>query len=101
MRGDDYTLVIENKVDALEQPKQCDRLYARFRHEQNAYFLFLTPDGRTPKTASGQAKEAFKTASWREVRILLEDSIRACDSMCAPGSDVPINYLRTLREQFG
>ncbi len=46
--GGDFTLVIENKVDADEQPHQCDDLYKNFSNECTPLFLFLTPDGHKP-----------------------------------------------------
>ena len=33
VRGEDFTLVIENKVDAPEQPHQCDDLFSNFKNE--------------------------------------------------------------------
>ena len=51
VRGEDFTLVIENKVDAPEQPHQCDDLFSNFKNESAPLFLFLTPDGRPPCTA--------------------------------------------------
>ena len=46
--GYDFTLIIENKVDAAEQPDQCDDLYENFRDEIVPLFIFLTPDGSQP-----------------------------------------------------
>ena len=42
--GRNFTLVIENKVDALEQPSQCDDLFENFKNEKKPLFLFLTPE---------------------------------------------------------
>ena len=50
--GRNFTLVIENKVDASEQPSQCDDLFENFKNEKAPLFLFLTPDGRMPRTAT-------------------------------------------------
>ena len=62
--GEDFTLVIENKVDATEQPSQCDDLYANFKNEKAPQFVFLTPDGRKPRTATTPgALRAFRTLS--------------------------------------
>ena len=94
--GLSFTLVIEIKVDADEQPCQCEALYLNFRREKEPLFLFLTPDGREPETAcSPKAREAFRTLSWRQVRRIIE----------RVASDAPTgaveDYLSTLREQFG
>ena len=53
--GADFTLVIENKVDASEQPSQCDDLFENFKNENEPLFLFLTPDGRK------HTRRAFRT----------------------------------------
>ena len=104
VRGEDFTLVIENKVDASEQPRQCDDLYSNFKNECAPLFLFLTPDGRKPRTATTpSAQRAFKTLSWPEVRAMIETALN--ESRPASGTasavDVVGNYLRTLKEQFG
>ena len=99
VRGDDFTLVIENKVDADESPEQCEDLYLNFRDEPGALFLFLTPDGRAPTTASTQrARTAFKAISWPQVRTLIEQ-IRACSDPDSK-STVLDNYLLTLNRVF-
>ncbi len=102
--GRSFTLVIETKVDALEQPSQCDDLYENFKMEKAPLFLFLTPDGRKPDTATPQSSQrAFRTLSWPKIRAMLEEAMN--ESRPATGvasaADVVGNYLRTLREQFG
>ena len=102
--GEDFTLVIENKIDATEQPRQCDDLYANFKNEKAPRFLFLTPDGRKPLTATTPgALSAFKTLSWPEVRTMIEKALNESRpaSARAVAVDVVRNYLRTLQEQFG
>ena len=102
--GEDFTLVIENKVDAIEQPHQCDDLYANFKNENAPSFLFLTPDGRKPLTATTpEAQRAFRTLSWPKVRALIEAEtiMSRSASGTAVAANVVENYLRTLKEQFG
>ena len=104
VRGEDFTLVIENKVDAPEQPRQCDDLYANFKDETESLFIFLTPNSRKPRTATSPcARHAFKTLSWQKLRGMIETALT--ESQPASGSaeagDVVENYVRTLREQFG
>lgn len=102
--GRNFTLVIENKVDASEQPRQCDDLYENFKNEVAPLFLFLTPTGRKPHTATTpRSQRAFKTLSWPEVRAMLEATLNesAPATARADAADVVRNYLRTLKEQFG
>ena len=102
--GEELTLVIENKVDADEQPRQCEELYENFRNEIAPLFLFLTPDGRQPRTATTPAAQrAFNTISWRELRAMIETTLgeRRPGARAADAVDVVVNYLRTLEEQFG
>lgn len=94
--GRSFTLVIEIKIDADEQRCQCEDLYKNFRREVGPLFLFLTPDGRRPRTAySPEARRAFRVLSWRQVHRMIE----------RVASDAPTgaveDYLSTLREQFG
>lgn len=102
--GRSFTLVIETKVDASEQPSQCDDLYENFKMEKAPLFLFLTPDGHKPHTATTQrSQRAFRTLSWSKIRAMLEEAMN--ESRPATGvaiaADVVRNYLRTLEEQFG
>ena len=102
--GRNFTLVIENKVDASEQPSQCDDLFENFKHEEAPLFLFLTPDGRKPWTATTRrSQRAFRTLSWPEVRAMIETALNESrpTTGVAPAADVVRNYLRTLKEQFG
>lgn len=101
--GRDFTLVIENKVDAPEQPSQCDDLYENFKNEAAALFLFLTPDGRRPRTTTTpRSQRAFRTLSWPQVRAMLETTLNESrpEIGVAPGVEVVRSYLRTLEEQF-
>ncbi len=96
------TVVIEAKTDAEERPRQCDDLYADFGEEMDPHFVFLSPRGRPPVTASGDAMEAFRTVSFIECRNLLEKALalprRGTPDEIALGS--VHNYLRTLRTEF-
>ncbi|MYA37992.1 MAG: hypothetical protein F4194_04205 [Acidimicrobiia bacterium] len=102
--GRNFTLVIENKVDASEQPSQCDDLYENFKNEKAPLFVFLTPSGRKPHTATTRCSQrAFNTLSWPEVRAMLEEALNKSQPAAevAGATDVVNNYLRTLEEQFG
>ncbi|MGK3987858.1 PD-(D/E)XK nuclease family protein [Sorangium sp. So ce136] len=100
--GPGLYLVIENKVDVREQPQQCDRIYESFGPEPGALFVFLSPSGRAPVTATGDAREAFKTMSYADIAVMLRDALA-----CAPGKgatahgrEVASNYLATLEREF-
>jgi hypothetical protein len=99
--GDHLTLVIENKVDAPEGFRQCDRLYARFGDEVDARFVLLSPSGRIPRTATGEAAEAFSAISYHQLAACLDRAIEQANSFNADGQAVAANYLRTIKEQFG
>jgi len=102
--GHNFTLIIENKVDAPEQNDQCDDLYENFKDEIEPLFIFLTPDGSQPVTATTSgARGAFRTLSWPEVRAMLEATLNESGpaAALADAADVVRNYLRTLKEQFG
>jgi hypothetical protein len=97
--GDTATIVIEAKVDAAEGVRQCDRIYERFSMDPGARFLFLTPTGYPPFTATDDAHQAFLTLSFGDIARALE---RAIDGTPHSGAlDVARNYLLTLREEFG
>lgn len=121
--GWDFTLVIEVKVDAGEQEEQCDRLYKNYGSEPGPLFLFLTPGGWPPHTATGAAQSAFKTVSWTQVRKMIECALESRDAghpgaavpalsgatvpahpcpavRALPGAAVPAEYVVTLKEQF-
>jgi hypothetical protein len=97
---DDIVIVIENKVDAGEQPRQCERLYRAWSDEAtDVRFLFLTPTGRAPATtASEDARSAWRTLSYAQVRQALEGALAATAAVpAAMGRDSVAQYLATLR----
>jgi hypothetical protein len=98
--ADTFTLVIENKVNAPEGHRQCDRLYERFGGEVDARFVFLSPDGRSPVTATGEAAEAFATLSYRTVADCLEQALASRPEGGADGRAVAVNYVTTLEGMF-
>lgn len=99
--GEDFTLVVEMKVNAGEQPDQCDDLYENFKAKPDPRFLFLTRNGDKPETATGDAKRAFETISWPQVRCMIEAALK--DPVSKKGTAVSIveNYIFTLKENFG
>lgn len=99
VRGADFSLVVENKVDADEGDDQCNSYFAAFGREPGARFAFLTPDGRAPRSASDAAFEAFGLLSYPQVRALLAQALEV-GAESAPARDVAVDYLRSLREAF-
>ena len=100
--GEDFTLIVEMKVNADEQANQCDDLFANFGGEPGARFLFLTRDGSNPFTATTQeAQRAFEAISWPEVRHMIEQALN--DPVSKRGGTAPVveNYVLTLKENFG
>jgi hypothetical protein len=95
------TLIIENKVDAGEQERQCERLYEHFGADPGAVFVFLTPTGRAPRTATGPAREAWTTLSYKDLARLVEAALRSpTTSVNASGRSTAENYLMTLQREF-
>lgn len=94
------TLVIEAKVDADESPDQCDDLFTLFADEPDVQFVFLTPSGRKPTTASGEAAEAFVALSFHQVRALLAGLVAAPSVAEARGASAVRSYFHTLEAQF-
>lgn len=96
--GGDFTIVIEAKVDADEGAAQCDYQYAQLSSEPGARFIFLTPRGRLPRSATGDAKEAFVPLSFAAIREDLRDAL--AEAPDANGRGAAEDYLRTLEREF-
>lgn len=84
------TILIEAKVWALEQPRQCDRL-AHHWAEESPTLVFLTRNGGGPVTAV-ESKEAWHALAWSDVATLVQTAIERSPE-CEPGVH---EYLRTL-----
>ena len=100
LRMGDATIVIENKVDANESPRQCDILFERFEEDPGARFIFLTPSGRRPDTATGDAAEAFAAISYARLRDALAEALSARVVGSTSARHIAEDYLRTLRREF-
>lgn len=95
------TLIIENKVDAGEQERQCDRLYTHFGTDPGARFVFLTPTGHAPRTATEPGREAWTILSYRMLATLLDEALgHPAANASASGRSTAQNYLVTLRKEF-
>lgn len=98
LRGDGITVVIENKLDAGEQPDQCERLYWAFAGGAGEVrYVFLTPSGRSPTTAPSQAtSDAWEALGYRDVRAVVEAAIAGARPSSAAGRATALQYLETL-----
>lgn len=100
--GPGLCLVIENKVDAGEQPRQCDRIFESFEREPGALFVFLSPSGRAPETATGSAQKAFQKMSYADIASMLRGALERvlAKGETGHGREVVSNYIATLERQF-
>lgn len=100
LRHPHATVVIENKVAAPEGALQCERLYQVWASDEDEIrWLFLTPSGRPPVTASSpEARSAWRTLSYFDLADLLDTALRSA----APGlgRESASQYLATLRYRY-
>lgn len=89
--GSDWTVVVEAKTFAAEQPAQLDRLYENWRDEPGACFVFLTRGQRDQQTADSSAGE-WKPLTWSQVAAIARTAASAKTGI-APGVH---DYLATL-----
>jgi hypothetical protein len=99
LRGDGVTVLIENKLDAGEQPDQCERLFWAWAADPgDNRWLFLTPTGRAPVTAtSAAARAAWRTMSYAQLCEVLESVLRQSSLSAGTGPATAVQYLTTLR----
>lgn len=98
LRGEVVTIVIENKLDAGEQYEQCERLYWGWAAEPGeTRWVFLTPTGRAPVTAtSDAAKAAWRTMSYAALRDLLGSAVKGAGAVPSTGRSTAMQYLASL-----
>ena len=119
-----WTLVIENKVDAVEGPEQCGRLYRAFSHRADPRFVFLSPRGGAPKSivcreddpgfevlspegsleveTTCDAKVAWRPLGYAKLRQDLVLALNDLDEAARQraGTSIVVDYLRTLEREF-
>ena len=95
LRAETFTVAIEVKVDAGEGEEQCDRIYRDYEWAPDPRFVFLTPKGGSPTSATGEARDRFQTLSFREVRELLTRVLQR-EQLNLPSQD--LSTLPTLRD---
>jgi hypothetical protein len=100
VRCERLTVVIENKLDAGEQPDQCERLSWGWAGDPtDTRWLFLTPTGRAPVTAvSESARSAWRSIGYREVRRVMASTVDAASPSDSVGRRTALQYLTTLTE---
>jgi hypothetical protein len=99
VRGDGWTVVIENKVWSGQHGRQLDTYHASYTDGATT-FAFLTPDGIPARSADPQVAAAYIPLSWR--RHVIPDLQSALDG-CAADSTFPaaaLDYLTALTEEF-
>ena len=88
MRSQNWTILIEAKIFAGEQPAQGQRLETLWKDEQ-PLLLFLTRTGRKMKTGSPH----WLTHTWRDVAKCLRRSLDAAEK---ERFSTAREYLKTL-----
>lgn len=98
IRGQDLTLVIENKLDAGEGHEQCERLYWAWTSEPGeTRWVFLSPSGRTPvTTTSPAAAAAWRSMSYAQVRDVLAGAVDDAGASASAGRATATQYLASL-----
>lgn len=95
--GDAVTIVIENKVGAGEQGRQCERLYWSFAGDPTEVrWLFLTPSGARPESAATTI-DSWTSTSYGVVRAALAAAIDGAPARPdSVGRIAAAQYLATL-----
>lgn len=93
VRTSTSTVLIEAKFFADEQADQCDRL-ASLWSEESPTLVFLTRDGRQPRTAVTSAG-MWRSLTWRDVAAIVRDASRG-----KPASGGGLDVIETL-ETYG
>lgn len=72
-----FIVILENKIDAGEQPRQLRRYYDWMLSHRTDYthkqMVFLTPEGRHPKTADGAPY--IRLSYRKDIRLLLNETL--------------------------
>lgn len=100
----DSILVIENKVWAVEGPRQCERLYRTWVDEAtDVRWLLLSPHGRPPRTTeTPEALEAWGCLSYPILAGFVAEALRlSAGAAGSIGRQTARQYLTTLVATFG
>ena len=88
------SVVIENKVDAVESEDQC-LLLAR-DHPPPAHLVLLSPYQDRPRQA-GASEPRWKAIRWHSVAALADATVADANG---PAAHIAVEYAATLRRQF-
>lgn len=86
------TLLIEAKIWAFEQPRQCDRL-AHYWADEAPTLVFLTRTGSPPTTAI-ESKSDWRSLAWSDLASLMDAVATEAGGDCDPGM---LEYVRTMQ----
>lgn len=87
-------------MGGAEGEEQCDRLFRDYAAPR-VTFAFLTPSGRPPESATGEARQAFKPLSFARVASLLRAAARERAGCGTPLARSAVHsYLGTLEKEF-
>lgn len=87
------TLLFEAKVYSGEEPEQCDRL-SRAWGPEVPVLIFLTTDGRLPRTAIQSAGQ-WQPLMWTQISGIIRTAIDLVP-VCAPGAHELLAAIDTL-----
>lgn len=99
----DAIIVIENKLDAVEQPRQTERLFRTWEQEaSDVRWVFLTPSGRLPTTAgSPDILAEWRSLGFRRLAGIISESVISADDRETTGRRSVEQYLATLASLYG
>lgn len=100
VRGDGWTILIENKLWSGQHGDQLDLYYDAFRAEAPEY-IFLTPYGSAARSRRAEVRMAWRSLSWRHDVIpaldaAVTDATNANSSERVPGRAAVIDYVNAL-----
>lgn len=80
-------VAIENKVDSLEQPDQVNDYLNHLQwctkdNKKPSVLIFLTPDGRAPKSVNKESSKTSQLNCW-SYHVQLRQWLSACHRECA------------------
>ena len=102
VRSRSWTLVIEVKIDAVEQKEQALRLWSDWRDEVAPGFVYLTPSGRDTTThVTEECRNAWALMRWGDVAEHLRTSLNSPEASSARGHQAARQYAMTLQSLFG
>lgn len=95
-------IVIEVKIDARERERQCEDLFADHSGKEGAKFIFLTPNGKKPTSASEEIIAEYSTISLKKIREFLAGLLTEIEQKDErpTGYASAKTYLQTLKKEF-